>query len=216
MKVFMMGIAMLFASSSFAAESPEFLKQFWNSKYEIVDTLFKNYGRGEGNIPNTGVSTKHQTHYVKIFNVCSEGDYIRTINPIKTCAKRGYKEVRCDDDKKRSANGKCYDRDEKVCTKYVMQYGVGAIKTQKKTCAKSWSKEGREWRRKNGDKKFKDDYPKCSVFTTYTSTRRTKYNFDIVKNVNKRSSSYDNRYKGDLVMNVDIEFPACTSGYAGK
>lgn len=211
MKALLLIAAMLTSVSAFSAESPSVLLKYWNSQYEIVDTLFDNYGRGEGNIPNTGVYTKHQLHYVKIHKVCMEDDYVRTINPIKTCAKWGYKQVSCNGDRSRSADGNCYDRDERVCVNYVMQTGIGSLTTEKKKCASRSSRAAWDWARKAGNDmdNYKDDYPNCSVFETYTSKKRTSFNFDIVKNVGKSSPRYERRYKGELVMNVDVEIPMC-------
>lgn len=209
MKALLTMVLLLTSLSSFAAESPDYLLQFWNSRYEIVDTLFDNYGRGEGRIPNTGVTTQFQTHYVKLHKVCIEGDMVRTINPIKTCAQRGYKVVNCGHDDRPDANGKCYDRDTKVCVDYRLQYGYSKINGTKETCARYWDKESREWRRKNDRDDFEDDYPNCSVYKTYSTKKRIKFNFDIVKNVSKNSPKYSNRYKGQLVENVDVTLPAC-------
>jgi hypothetical protein len=206
-------IAAIFASASaFSAETPDFLLKYWNHCYEIVDTLFDNYG--EGNIPNTGVMTKHQTHYVKIHKVCVDGDMVRTMNRISTCAKWGYKQVSCNGDRSRSADGNCYDRDKRVCVNRVMQYGYASIKSTGRKCASRSSRAAWDWARKPGNDmdNYKDEYPNCSVFETFPRTKRTSFNFDIVKNVGKNSARYDRRYKGELVMNVDVELPMC----AGK
>lgn len=215
MKALLLIAAIFSSASAFSAETPDFLLKFWNHRYEIVDTLFDNYGRGEGNIPNTGVKTEHQLHYVKINKVCIDGDYVRTINPIKTCAAWGPKQVTCGDDDRADRFGKCYDRDERVCTKYVMQTGWGALVTEKQKCASKSSRAAWDWARKAGNDMddYKDDYPNCSVFETYTSKKRTAFNFDIVKNVSKNDARYENRYKGELVMNVDVELPMC-NGYS--
>ena len=209
MKTLLLIAAIFSSASAFSAETPDFLLKFWNHRYEIVDTLFDNYG--EGNIPNTGVNTDHQLHFVKIHKVCMDGEMVRTMSKINTCAKWGYKQITCGDDDRADAFGNCYDRDERVCVNTVKQYGYAPIKSTKRRCASKTSRAAWDWARKAGNDmdNYQDDYPNCSVFETYSTTKRTSWNFDIVKNVGKNSASYEDDYKGELVMNVDVELPIC-------
>lgn len=149
-------------------------------------------------IPNTGVSTKYQTHYVKIFKVCVDGDFVKTINPIKTCAKWGYKKVRCSEGSF-SADGNCYDKDQRECKQYLMRTGMAPLQTQKQKCVKWENKDG-----SSSTSNRDDDNRKCLKYKPYTSKKRTSWTFDIYKNFN-------NDRRNSPMLTVDVEIPQCQS-----
>lgn len=181
------------------------LREYWNFRYIIQDKLTEQEG-----IPSTGVSTGYQTHYVKIINVCQEGNEVRTIKPISTCAEWGYKPLshaQCDN---RDQTFPCYDREERVCTKSVLAIGKSPIKSKQQTCANIYDREAREWNRThNNDDRFRTDYPNCTVFKTFDATKRTSFTFNIVKKVGDNHPNYERRYNGDFLFELDFEIPQC-------
>ncbi len=242
MKMLILNLVLVLSASTLAHETPDFLDQFRNNKYEIVDTLFKKYGKGNGFVPNLGVVAPmsngvNRLHFVKINHLCINGDKVQTITPIKSCLSYGYPEKECKEDKRRRERGlpprvngpTCYDKTKpKVCEAYEAVTAVGAIESEKPRCVKKHEQAYREWvkalkkkywsQSKKYEKelrKWKQDYPNCTIETTFTSKLRTEFNFDIVKNVKKKDSfgrtndDYDHNVKGQLIMNVDVELPQC-------
>ena len=180
------------------------LTDYWNSRYIIQDKISEQEG-----IPNTGVSTGYQTHYVKIINVCQEDNEVRTIKPISTCAEWGYKPLSRAQCNNRDQTFPCYDRDERVCSKTVLATGKAPIKYKQQTCAKLTDIESREWRRTHDDDRFKDDYPNCSVFKTFNATKRTSFTFNIIKKVGENHPNYERRFNGDFLFELDFDIPQC-------
>lgn len=248
MKAVIFSLIMAFSASSFAVESPDFLKQFQKSKFEIVDTLFKNYGKGEGFVPNVGVKAKlsngvTRTHFVSIMNACVTGEKVQTISPVKSCLSYEYPQKECQAVKEfrdrwprrplppRLAKRVCYDKTkQKVCEAFETVMASAPIHTVKNRCAQKYEQVYKDWvralKKKYWNDKdeyekqlraYKDEYPNCTLFSTYPSVKRTSYNFDIVENIKKYdrhdedelNDEYDSRVKEKLIMNVDVELPQC-------
>lgn len=195
------------AQAGVGSSTPSDLTQYWNPKYTILNKTTMKEG-----IPNKGVQTKYGIVYTKLQNLCQEGNKIKTLQPVRVCAEWGYKVVRC----KSGANeGKreCFDRDERVCKAFAKVMGQGSIQAEKLTCAKIYDKEAREWRRKfgNSDKKFKTDFPNCSVFKTFTSKMVLTHDFYIVSNLLSGSEYEERRFGGPVVEELTYTVPACSS-----
>lgn len=200
MKKFLFAIVSLVSLSAQAD-----LGDYWNSRYIIQDKLTNAEG-----IPNTGVSTGYQTHYIKITATCQEGNEVRSVKPLKTCKKWGPKPLsrsQCDN---RGDNFPCFDRDENVCVETVEAIGRSPIKYKQKTCAALMDRESSDWRRRNADwDRFENDYPNCSVFKTFDTKKRTDFVFNIIKKVGDNHPRYENRYGGQFLFELDYSIPQC-------
>lgn len=202
MKALALSLVLGLLSLGTSASQPSDLTQYWNSKYDIISKITKQEG-----IPNKGVKTQYGTVYTKLTNICQEAGMLKTINPVRMCAKWGYKQVKCD-----RGNGTCYDKDERVCVAYAKVDGASPIVGSRKVCAKKSDKEARAWRLANGrDKKFNTDYPNCSVFKTISLKSVTSYDFLIIKKFGYASDADERRYGGALVDEVNYTIPQCSS-----
>ncbi|MCF8059985.1 MAG: hypothetical protein K9K67_11860 [Bacteriovoracaceae bacterium] len=203
----LIGLISLTASASVGSSDPSDLNQYRNPKYTILSKGTLNEG-----IPNKGVFTKYGTVYTNLTNVCQEGNTIKTVQPVRVCSKWGYKLKTCKNGPNEGQK-KCFDRDERECKAYSKVHGSSAITAPKKTCARISDKESREWRMKysHTDKKFKTDFPNCSVFKTFMATIVTNYDFLIISNRGYASEADERRYGGALVDEVDYTIPACSA-----
>ena len=203
----LIGLISLATSASVGNSVPSDLSQYLSTKYTILSKGTLNEG-----LPNKGVYTKYGTVYTPLTNVCQEGNNIKTIRPVRICSEWGYALKRC----KNGANEgqkKCIDKDKRECKAFAKVNGSSKITAPQKTCANKWDKEAREWNRKFGhsDKKFKKDFPNCSVFKTFMATVVTNFDFLIIKNFGYATSYDERRYGGALVDEVDYTIPACSS-----
>jgi hypothetical protein len=179
------------------------LKDYWKPGYSILSKGLLNEG-----IPNKGMRTRLGTVYTKIFNVCRDGNTLHTVRDVKMCSEWGYKPERCDDG---DSSKDCFDRDERVCVAYENVPGKSVIKGTKQVCAKKSDKEARQWRRDNmhNDRKFKTDFPNCSVFKTVSANVPSSFDFLIVKKGSDSRPGYRSSLGGVLVDEITWAYPTC-------
>lgn len=187
------------------ASMPSDLSQYFNHKYKVLSKP----GLTEG-IPNKGVKTKYGTVYTKLFNLCQEDGMIKTISPVRSCAAWGYKVKRCDSGPFEGQR-RCFDRDERECKEWTKVEGSAPIHYTRQVCARLTDREARQWRRRNNDDRFRDEYPNCSVFKSINMTLKTNYDFIIISNFGSGSNYEERRYGGPVVDELDYTIPACSS-----
>jgi len=184
----------------------------WSSADELTDYQKPGYtilGKGtltDIGIPNKGVYTKFGTVFTNITNVCIDGNTFRTIQDVRICSQWGFKPESCDND---GGPKDCFDRDERVCEVFSNVPGQSVVRGTKQVCARPSSREAFQWKLANPEKKFKSEFPKCSVFKTVSANSPTSFDFLIVKDGNENSMDYRSSLDGVLVDEITFTYPSC-------
>lgn len=197
MKALIASIALAAVSLSVVAHTPAELKKYHSHRYVV-----KQQPSGFEGIPNKGVKTVHGTVYTKLYNLCQEDGYIKTMNNVRMCAEWGPKPVRCDD-----GFGTCYDNDERVCNRYERVPGESPISYTRKVCANISEARRLGWRGDRDD--FKDDYPNCSAFKQINMKSKTSYKFTVAKKSIIATDSEVRRFGGKLIEKFTYTIPTC-------